>query len=275
MHVTVDSELHNAWDRVVSEAYELRYDCNTRSLLQNMKIYNTRDSLTLGPTFSGKHSSSNLSTSVLPDFQRLNNCQKKQFRKSHAKPLFVHAEIQLLVLFEQMRIQPTNGCSIYDYLGCSKKTCSLCGMMLKAFNSFRTRPTHAKVFSSWTVPPTKDLPLSLVFKLKSKIFELEYGMVDGFAKSLTSPSLDEVAESSLGFSEHSESSQHLACLRSLELQTRAEQNSNRIVLYKDPPEVRLGKLRRSLMGLRVPADCRIPLEIVRLETRLLKVKLLT
>ena len=160
--------LHNAWDRVVSEAYELRYDCNTRRLLQNidlktskkvwqglvlpgrlrvaydtfiesalhfsvfknMKIYNTRDSLTWGPTFSGKHSSSNLPTSVLPDFQRLNNRQKKQFRKSHAKPLFVHAEIQLLVLFEQMRTQRANGCSIYDYLGCSKKTCSLCGRML-------------------------------------------------------------------------------------------------------------------------------------------------
>ena len=216
------------------------------SVFKNMKIYNTRDSLTSGPTFSGKHSSSSLPTSVLPDFQRLNNRQKKQFRKSHAKPLFVHAEIQLLVLFEQMRTQRTNGCSIYDYLCCSKKTCSLCGRMLKAFNSFRIRPTHAKVYSSWTVPPTKDLGLSLVFKLKSRIFELEYGMVDGFEKSLTSPSLDEVAESSLGFSEHSESSQHLGCLRRLELRTRTEQGSNRIVLYKDPSEVRLGKLRRSL-----------------------------
>ena len=62
-------------------------------------------------------------------------------------------------------------------------------------------------------------------------------MVGGFENSLTSPSLDEVAESSLGFSEQSESSQHLAYLRRLELQTRTEQDSNRIVLYKDSLEV--------------------------------------
>ncbi|KAK7428368.1 hypothetical protein QQZ08_005125, partial [Neonectria magnoliae] len=41
---------------------------------------------------------------------------------------------------------------VFPYLGVSKKTCFLCGHILKEIGQFETRGNHVKCYSQWTLP---------------------------------------------------------------------------------------------------------------------------
>lgn len=61
----------------------------------------------------------------------------------------VHAEMMLLtylVYSENTRSE------VFPYLGVSKKTCFLCGHMLRTIGQFEARGNHGKCYSKWTLP---------------------------------------------------------------------------------------------------------------------------
>jgi hypothetical protein len=60
----------------------------------------------------------------------------------------VHAEMMLMAYLSS-RIPRTD---IFPYLGISKKTCLLCGHMLRKMGQFETRGNHGKCYSQWTLP---------------------------------------------------------------------------------------------------------------------------
>ncbi|KAL5088565.1 hypothetical protein Trisim1_006521 [Trichoderma cf. simile WF8] len=60
----------------------------------------------------------------------------------------VHAEMMLMAYLSS-RIPRTD---IFPYLGISKKTCLLCGHMLREMGQFETRGNHGKCYSQWTLP---------------------------------------------------------------------------------------------------------------------------
>ncbi|KAM6488277.1 hypothetical protein HDV62DRAFT_347456 [Trichoderma sp. SZMC 28011] len=60
----------------------------------------------------------------------------------------VHAEMMLMAYLSS-RIPRTD---VFPYLGISKKTCLLCGHMLREMGQFETRGNHGKCYSQWTLP---------------------------------------------------------------------------------------------------------------------------
>lgn len=63
------------------------------------------------------------------------------------KNLRVHAEIQILQIIQQT-VEDLNDVS--PYFGCSKLSCYLCSLVLKAYN-FETRGCHGRLYERWTV----------------------------------------------------------------------------------------------------------------------------
>lgn len=91
-------------------------------------------------------------------------------------------------------------------MGCSKKTCYLCGKLLSGHGAFRTRGSHGKVYHRWSVPAMADVLFESVLIIKADIMQIEDDMTVRFEKSMKTPNLVEVAESSAGLSPHSQSS---------------------------------------------------------------------
>ncbi|KAK3348856.1 hypothetical protein B0T25DRAFT_230661 [Lasiosphaeria hispida] len=61
----------------------------------------------------------------------------------------VHAEMQLLPSY--MEVMSTNS-SVFEYIGCSKKSCFLCWHFLDLLGGIKTRGCHGKLYSLWDIP---------------------------------------------------------------------------------------------------------------------------
>lgn len=181
-------------------------------------------------------------------------------------PCFILAEVHLLMELEPRLKESSNLARVFDYIGCSKRTCYLCCIFIGELGDFRTRGTHGKVHDQWTVPSSNDLPLASVFRFKVALANVERDMITRFEGSRGTRQLQHVAESSVGNSVHSNASIDRHRLRQIGLNAEglnAPGNSER---RKDPPTNKLGKPRTSFRAARIPADSESPLEIVRLIT---------
>ncbi|KKP05796.1 hypothetical protein THAR02_02080 [Trichoderma harzianum] len=85
-----------------------------------------------------------LSEEEFPATKRL----EPKFGNLIAKLKHVHAEMMLMAYLSS-RIPRTD---VFPYLGISKKTCLLCGHMLREMGQFETRGNHGKCYSQWTLP---------------------------------------------------------------------------------------------------------------------------
>jgi hypothetical protein len=74
-----------------------------------------------------------------------------KFRNEIEKHKNIHAEMMLMAY-----LLPCSGLGsgVFPYLGISKKTCLLCGHMLREIRFFETRGNHGKCYSQWTIPNT-------------------------------------------------------------------------------------------------------------------------
>jgi hypothetical protein len=74
-----------------------------------------------------------------------------KFRNEVEKHKNLHAEMVLMAYLLGCR----GFCSeVFPYLGVSKKTCLLCGHLLREIGFFETRGNHGKCYSQWTFPHT-------------------------------------------------------------------------------------------------------------------------
>jgi hypothetical protein len=73
----------------------------------------------------------------------------QRFRKACAKTFSLHAEMQLVMHYEEVCApRPT-----LNYFGCSKRTCLLCQTFLSALpSSIATRGRHGVCYPAWAVP---------------------------------------------------------------------------------------------------------------------------
>jgi len=74
-----------------------------------------------------------------------------KFRNKIEKHKNIHAEMVLMAY-----LLACSGLSseVFPYLGISKKTCLLCGHLLREMRFFGTRGNHGKCYSQWTIPHT-------------------------------------------------------------------------------------------------------------------------
>ncbi|KAL4721778.1 hypothetical protein ACLX1H_011272 [Fusarium chlamydosporum] len=61
---------------------------------------------------------------------------------------------------------------IFPYLGVSKKTCLLCGYLLREMAQFDTRGNHGKCYSQWTLPPVLNATPDVTERLDKAVFRL-------------------------------------------------------------------------------------------------------
>lgn len=204
---------------------------------------------------------------VSEHFEMLKPRQRKAYKTRLAQPCFAHAEVQLLMQLEHIRRGDSKAARLFNYIGCSKKTCYLCCKFIEGHKFFRTRGTHGKVCDQWSVSDSNELPLESVFKIKVTLVDMEKDMITRFEDSLCSPrKMLLVAESSVGNSVHSEASMYRHGLRQVGLESEGIHRQDRDERRKDPPATKLGKRRTSFRAARIPADSSSPIEIVRLIT---------
>jgi hypothetical protein len=116
-------------------------------------------------------------------------------KRDFEKPVRVHAEVQILMQLVSAQNDEKPGLKEFDYIGCSKKCCYLCGALLKGIYDFRG--SHRKVYPRWTISSLSLLQSWPSLKLHSKVSETGFDML----KQLGSPTgskLPYVAESTAG-----------------------------------------------------------------------------
>jgi hypothetical protein len=94
---------------------------------------------------------------------------KQKFRNEVGKRKNVHAEMVLvayLLGWKGLRSE------VFPYLGVSKKTCLLCGHLLRELFFFETRGNHGKCYSQWTLPHTLRTNPELAERLQSAVQRL-------------------------------------------------------------------------------------------------------
>ncbi|PNP82367.1 hypothetical protein FNYG_04302 [Fusarium nygamai] len=92
-----------------------------------------------------------------------------KFNSEIGKRRNIHAEMMLMgCLFSIMRL----GLVIFPYLGVSKKTCLLCGHLLREMAQFDTRGNHGKCYSQWTLPPVLRAVPDVTERLDMAVFRL-------------------------------------------------------------------------------------------------------
>lgn len=75
--------------------------------------------------------------------------QEMKFNSEIRKCRNIHAVMMLMgYIFSIMH----RGLVVFPYLGVSKKTCLLCGLLLRDIAQFSTRGNHGKCYSRWTLP---------------------------------------------------------------------------------------------------------------------------
>ncbi|KAI6028952.1 hypothetical protein EDC04DRAFT_148170 [Pisolithus marmoratus] len=104
--------------------------------------------------------------------------------KAYRKPLYTHAEIQLIFYIAQ-RIHPeTITREFYPYIGCSKLCCFLCFTFLRSFGQrgpfFRVRGCHGRVYPLWSLPKADglhaDMCMELYLALRSTLHHMSREM---------------------------------------------------------------------------------------------------
>ncbi|KAI6028947.1 hypothetical protein EDC04DRAFT_3142746 [Pisolithus marmoratus] len=89
--------------------------------------------------------------------------------KAYRKPLYTHAEIQLVFYIAQGTHPRTVTKEFYPYIGCSKLCCFLCFTFLRFFGQptpfFRVRGCHGRVYSRWSLPEAEGLHTNMCMKL--------------------------------------------------------------------------------------------------------------
>ncbi|KAI5992173.1 hypothetical protein EDD15DRAFT_2577266 [Pisolithus albus] len=85
--------------------------------------------------------------------------------------LSTHAEVQLVLHIVGTMNSNTVDKEVYPYVGCSKLSCFLCSTFLKSFDhngiKFRTRGSHGKIYSLWSIPDMDGLRSDVVLALHS------------------------------------------------------------------------------------------------------------
>ncbi|KAL3447815.1 hypothetical protein BJX65DRAFT_317942 [Aspergillus insuetus] len=94
------------------------------------------------------------------DSQRLN----AELRKRK----WVHAEMRMALHL----LSTDNVARMFPYLGINKKTCLLCGHVLKQSGVFQARGNHGKVYGQWTLPRAIAMPAAYHEKLAIMIKKL-------------------------------------------------------------------------------------------------------
>lgn len=118
-----------------------------------------------------------------------------EFDKVQAKSPQIHAEVQLMLYAAQQNARRGQHS---EYIGCSKRSCLLCSKFLRAYGSFRTRPSHGKIFGPWTIPETDCLSGEDLDTLASAVKTLEEFLKDSLKKSKAQKVPPQAKESTVG-----------------------------------------------------------------------------
>jgi len=79
---------------------------------------------------------------------------EKVFKSIQQRRPHVHAEAQIMLQLVQ-----NSGLQDFCYIGCSKSSCFLCWKFFQALpTNIRTRGSHGKLYSRWTIPEVSKLP---------------------------------------------------------------------------------------------------------------------
>lgn len=124
-------------------------------------------------------------------------------RKSKRDKEFYHAETQLLAYFEySMSLDDRN--QSHKYIGCSRRCCWLCHVLIRAHDHFGVRGTHDTLLYRWNVPMTSPTEkggssMQLHLAMDRLLMELKVSLQTLF-NSPPSKHLDLRAQSSHGLS---------------------------------------------------------------------------
>jgi len=196
---------------------------------------------------------------VFSGHKDLNKVKKRKVREYFRKPLHVHAEMQLIMQVEQLRLQKVE---TIKYMGCSKRTCFLCCKSLTQQPVFQHRGTHGKVYYQWTMPEVPGLSILTICNLEMVLKCIENEMIDRL-ETFSSPKPQMLAETVTEASINPPSAWRLQQLRLKPSQSQKQANPRP---RRDPPVVRLGKCHGSLKALRIPAKVKEAMELVTLKT---------
>ncbi|KAI9721985.1 MAG: hypothetical protein M1812_001943 [Candelaria pacifica] len=205
--------------------------------------------------FSALHSDGNINRY----FRQLSPIQQKKFSALYPQPSFVHAEVQLLMHLES-KAGMDSGSRVFDYLGCSKRTCFLCCHFIAEYKAFRTRGIHGKVYPMWTVPKAQYLRPSAVTKLQTAVVNLEDRMVLRLNSSPNQLKRSPTAESTLD-TQLPPSNLRQERLASERIKHVAQESS-----CKKSSVTKLGKRRDTIRAVRIPADDKASPHLVTLTT---------
>ncbi|KAI6000933.1 hypothetical protein EDC04DRAFT_1069347 [Pisolithus marmoratus] len=132
------------------------------------------------------------------------NFKQLQNNTSH-KHLHTHAELQLVLHFTKTTDVGTMKREIYPYIGCSKLSCFLCTAFLESFDyggaSFRTRGSHGKIYTLWSIPDMDGLHKDMVTALHSTLKKTRNLLVREMIKPITIAA--HISESTAGVTDYS------------------------------------------------------------------------
>ena len=121
---------------------------------------------------------------------------RREFSRSIAKEFAVHAEVQLLQLYEKN----THLCPTTSVIGCSKKSCLLCEKWLKQSTlGLSTTKRHGKIYPAWAIPmellETSETRLSrlldtLVQRIKDLLYNKDEILAQAVAESTIVSKID-------------------------------------------------------------------------------------
>lgn len=117
-----------------------------------------------------------------------------EYKKRKTPSSQVHAELQ--VILAATGHIGTDG-RVFGYIGCSKRSCFLCGKFIKAYGGLATRGYHGKLFDLWTVPEISNIPESEALKIATSFQQVE----DDMKRTLCAPlsgRLQHTEESTVG-----------------------------------------------------------------------------
>jgi len=117
----------------------------------------------------------------------------KDFDNIQAMKPYIHCEVQVLLHL----LQNDGLKDIFQYIGCSKRSCFMCWNLLTAHGPLRTRGCHGKLYSRWIIPETPNLTAAAVESLAEAIRQLENTLSLHLRTPVGKPSA-QLAESSIG-----------------------------------------------------------------------------
>ncbi|KAI6137183.1 hypothetical protein F5141DRAFT_71953 [Pisolithus sp. B1] len=131
------------------------------------------------------------------------------------KDLHTHAELQLVFHITKMADVKVMK-EIYPFIGCSKLSCFLCTTFLYFFRhrgtAFRTRGSHGKIYTLWSIPDMDELSDDAVTALDSTLKTMSSSLVHEMLKPLTSASRTPIVSAGVTVhNTHSSTLQTLGC----------------------------------------------------------------